>query len=217
MERFWNDVPLDTDNRQGSLHMLTFTDKAREMVLTFMDQSDEDHRALRIHVTGGSPVAPSFELTLAENSDRGEEDVEVDAGGFVVVFDPGSADKLEGATVDFVNRVNESGFEIIPATGSLPAASLSSVPKGALAEKVRLILDEQVNPSIASHGGQINLVDVKGTEVFMEMTGGCQGCAASRMTLRQGVERMIRQHVPEVTEIHDVTDHDAGENPYFTD
>ena len=197
--------------------MLTFTDQAREMVLTFMDQSDEDHRALRIHVTGGSPVAPSFELTLAENSDRGEEDVEIDAGGFVVVFDPGSADKLEGATVDFVNRVNESGFEIIPATGSLPAASLSSVPKGALAEKVRLILDEQVNPSIASHGGQINLVDVKGTEVFMEMTGGCQGCAASRMTLRQGVERMIRQHVPEVTEIHDVTDHDAGENPYFTD
>ena len=196
--------------------MLTFTDKAREMVLTFMDQSDEDHRALRIHVTGGSPVAPSFELTLAENSDRGEEDVEIDAGGFVVVFDPGSADKLEGATVDFVNRVNESGFEIIPATASLPAASLSSVPKGVLAEKVRLILDEQVNPSIASHGGQINLVDVKGTEVFMEMTGGCQGCAASRMTLRQGVERMIREHVPEVTEIHDVTDHDAGENPYFS-
>jgi len=74
-----------------------------------------------------------------------------------------------------------------------------------------------VNPSIASHGGQINLVDVKGTEVFMEMTGGCQGCAASQMTLRQGVENMIQQHVPEVTEIHDVTDHDAGENPYFSD
>ena len=197
--------------------MLTFTDKAREMVLTFMDQSGEDHRALRIHVTGGSPVAPSFELTFAEKSDSSEEDVEVDAGGFMVVFDPGSADRLEGATVDFVNRINESGFEIIPAATSLPTASPSSVPKGALAEKVRLILDEQVNPSIASHGGQINLVDVKGTEVFMEMTGGCQGCAASKMTLRQGVERMIRQHVSEVTEIHDVTDHDAGENPYFSD
>ena len=197
--------------------MLTFTDKAREMVLTFMDQSGEDHRALRINVTGGSPVAPFFELTLAENSDRGEEDVEVDAGGFMVVFDSGSADKLEGATVDFVNRINGSGFEIIPATASLPTPSLGSGPKGELAEKVQLILDEQVNPSIASHGGQINLVDVKGTEVFMEMTGGCQGCAASQMTLRQGVERTIRQHVPEVTEIHDVTDHAAGDNPYFSD
>ncbi len=196
--------------------MLTFTDKAREMVLTFMDQSGEDHRALRIQATGGSPVAPSFELTLVKDSDRGKEDLEVDAGGFVVVVDPGSAEKLEGATVDFATRVNESGFEIIPASAPLPTASLSSVPKSALADKVQLILDEQVNPSIASHGGQINLVEVKGTEVFMEMTGGCQGCAASRMTLRQGVERMIREHVPEVTEIHDVTDHDAGENPYFS-
>ena len=197
--------------------MLTFTDEAREMVLTFMDQSGEDHQALRIRVTGGSPVAPSFELTLVEDFDRGEADVEVDAGGFMVVVDPRSADKLEGATVDFANRVNGSGFEIIPASAALTPASLGSVPKGDLAERVQLILDEQVNPSIASHGGQINLVDVKGTEVFMEMTGGCQGCAASRMTLRQGVERMIREHVPEVTEIHDVTDHDAGENPYFTD
>jgi len=197
--------------------MLTFTDKAREMVLTFMDQSGEDHRALRIHLAGGSPLAPAFELTLAEESDRGEEDVEIDAGGFMVLIDSGSADTLEGATVDFANRVNESGFEIIPAAASLPTASPRSMPKGALADKVRLILDEQVNPSIASHGGQINLVDVKGTEVFMEMTGGCQGCAASQMTLRQGVERMIRQHVPEVTEIHDVTDHAAGDNPYFSD
>ena len=147
---------------KGVLQMLTFTDKARDMVLTFMDQSGEDHRALRIHVTGDSPVAPSFELTLVEDSDRGEEDVEVDAGGFVVVVDPGSAETLEGATVDFATRVNESGFEIIPASAPLPTASLSTVPKGALADKVQLILDEQVNPSIASHGGQINLVEVKG-------------------------------------------------------
>ena len=196
--------------------MLTFTDKAREMVLSFMDQSGEDLRALRIQTSEGSPMAPSFELTLVGGSDRGEEDLEVDEGDFVVVVDPDSALKLEGATVDFVDRVNGSGFEIIPATASIAAASSSRVAKGGLAEKVQLILDEQVNPSIAGHGGQINLVDVKGTEVFMEMTGGCQGCAMSRMTLRQGVERTIQQHVPEVTMIHDVTDHAAGETPYFS-
>ena len=196
--------------------MLTFTDKAREMVLSFMDQSGEDLRALRIQTSEGSPMAPSFELTLVGGSDRGEEDLEVDEGDFVVVVDPDSALKLEGATVDFVDRVNGSGFEIIPATASIAAASSSRVAKGGLAEKVQLVLDEQVNPSIAGHGGQINLVDVKGTEVFMEMTGGCQGCAMSRMTLRQGVERTIQQHVPEVTMIHDVTDHAAGETPYFS-
>lgn len=198
--------------------MLTFTDRAKEMVLTFMDQSGEDLRALRIHVSGGSPVAPSFELTLVEDSDGGEEDLKLDAGGFAVLVDNGSAEKLDGATVDFVNRVNGSGFEIIPSSKFAgDPESVGRVPKGDLADKVQLLLDEHVNPSIASHGGQINLVDVKETEVYMEMTGGCQGCAMSKMTLRQGVERMIRQHIPEVTVIHDVTDHSAGDNPYFSE
>ena len=192
--------------------MITFTDRAREMVLNFIDQSGEDLSALRIQATGGSPVAPSFELTLVGETDRAEIDVEIDAEGFVVVVDPKSAETLEGATVDFVNRVNGSGFEIIPATPSL----VDAAPRGALAEKVTLVLNEQVNPAIASHGGQINLVDVQGTEVYMEMAGGCQGCAMSRMTLRQGVERMIREHIPEVTAIHDVTDHSAGTDPYFS-
>jgi Fe/S biogenesis protein NfuA len=156
-------------------------------------------------------VAPTFELTLVGKEDRSPDDLAVDGGGFTVLMDPESADRLEGAKVDFVQRVNESGFEITPVVPDVAEPA----PSGALAERVEEILEHQVNPAIASHGGKILLVDVRGTEVYMEMTGGCQGCAMSRMTLRQGVERMIRQAVPEVTEIHDVTDHSAGENPYF--
>jgi Fe/S biogenesis protein NfuA len=192
--------------------MVTFTDRAREMVLNFLEQSDGELHALRILVNGGSPVAPTFELTLVGEEDRTPDDLEVDGGGFRVLVDPSSADRLEGAEVDFVERVNERGFEVTPRPVEVPTEG----PSGALAEKVRSILDQQVNPAIASHGGKILLVDVKETEVFMEMTGGCQGCAMSRMTLRQGVERMIRQAIPEVTAIHDVTDHSQGENPYFT-
>jgi len=81
--------------------------------------------------------------------------------------------------------------------------------------RVRTVLDTQVNPAIAAHGGMISLVDVQDTEVFVEMSGGCQGCALSRMTLRQGVERMLRQAVPELTAVHDVTDHASGVNPFF--
>jgi Fe/S biogenesis protein NfuA len=183
------------------------------MVLEFIDQSGEELLALRINVSpGGSPMAPSFEMTLVDDGDRAETDVSVDAGGFVVLVDPASAEKLGDATVDFVERVNESGFEITPA--GPPARKL---PEGPFADRVKTILEEQVNPAIAAHGGRIELVDVKGTEIYMEMTGGCQGCAMSRMTLRQGVERTIRQAIPEVTAIHDVTDHGAGENPYFTE
>jgi Fe/S biogenesis protein NfuA len=191
--------------------MLTFTDRAQEMVRNFISQSEGELQSLRIQVEGGSPLAPAFELTLVAKEDRDPDDLEVDGGGFEVFIDPRSAEKLDGATVDFVERVNESGFEIRPVAG----ANGTAVPKGELAEKVSAVLERQVNPQIASHGGRIDLVGVEGTEIFMEMSGGCQGCAMSRMTLRQGVERMIREAIPEVTAIHDVTDHSAGENPYF--
>lgn len=195
-----------------SQFVLTFTDRAREMVLEFMDQSGEDLTALRIQVSGGSPVAPAFDMTLVEGADRSEADVTVDAGGFTVLLDPDSAERLGEALVDFVERVNESGFEIIPA-GARPR----KVPEGPIAERVIAILDSQVNPAIASHGGRIELVDVRDTEVFMQMMGGCQGCAMSRMTLRQGVERQLRQAIPEITAIHDVTDHASGENPFYAE
>ena len=88
-------------------------------------------------------------------------------------------------------------------------------PTGEIADRVRAVLDEQVNPAIAAHGGMISLVDVEDTDVYVEMSGGCQGCALSRMTLSQGVERMLREAVPELTAVHDVTDHASGENPYL--
>ena len=191
--------------------MLTFTDRAREMVRAFMSEGDLE--ALRIGVEG-SPVAPRFELTLVNRTDRRDDESEVEEGGFAVLVESKSMDQLEGATVDFVERVNESGFEVRARAGLGPAA-IPSKPTGPLAQRVSEVLDAQVNPSIAAHGGQIDLVDVKDTEIYLEMSGGCQGCAMSRMTLRQGVERMLRQEVPEITAVHDVTDHAGGSNPYF--
>jgi len=81
--------------------------------------------------------------------------------------------------------------------------------------KVQQVLDSQINPSVAGHGGYVSLLDVKGATVYLKMGGGCQGCGMASVTLRQGVERAIRQHVPEVTEILDTTDHAAGRNPYY--
>jgi Fe/S biogenesis protein NfuA len=192
--------------------MLTFTDRAREMVRTFMDQGEGELEALRIGVEG-SPVAPRYELTLVARSDRREDEREVDLGDFAVLVAEDSVDRLNGATVDFVERVNESGFEVRAEGGA--AVGGGAGPTGPLADRVREVLDAQVNPAIAAHGGQINLVDVRSTEIFLEMSGGCQGCALSRMTLRQGVEKMLRQSIPELTAVHDVTDHAGGQNPYF--
>ncbi|MGD2120115.1 MAG: NifU family protein [Gemmatimonadota bacterium] len=191
---------------------LNITDRAKEVVRSFIDQSDGELRALRITAHPGGIGGPRFELSLVADSDKEEEDIQVDMGDFTVLVTGESADKLEGATVDFVERVNESGFEIRPAAR---APRVEGPPQGELATKVKEVLDAQVNPAVAAHGGEIVLVDVKGNEVFIEMAGGCQGCALSRMTLKQGVERMVRQAVPEVTAVHDVTDHTSGDNPFY--
>jgi IscR-regulated protein YhgI len=197
--------------------MVSFTDRAKEMVLAFMGQGDGALEALRISMEG-SPLAPRFELTLVGRDERRPDENEVDAGGFTVLLAGSDAPVLQDAVVDFVERVNESGFEV--RTNASGAAgnggrAAPSGPEGDLAKRVKDLLDRQVNPGIAAHGGVIKLVDVKGTEIFLEMSGGCQGCAMSRLTLRQGVERMLRQAVPEITEVHDVTDHESGANPYF--
>ena len=153
-----------------------------------------------------------------EPGERTSEEREIDGGGFAVFIKGDDVSVLDGATVDFVQRVNESGFEVRPAGGAvadLAERRDKDAPTGEIADRVRAVLDSQVNPAIAAHGGMISLVDVEDTDIFVEMSGGCQGCALSRMTLRQGVERMLREAVPELTAVHDITDHASGENPYL--
>lgn len=82
-------------------------------------------------------------------------------------------------------------------------------------ELVQTLLDREINPSVAAHGGTIILADVKDGRLYIEMSGSCQGCAASQFTLRQGFERIVRRVVPEVGDIIDVTDHAGGRSPYY--
>ena len=77
------------------------------------------------------------------------------------------------------------------------------------------LLDREVNRSIAAHGGRISIVDVRDQSLFIAMSGGCQGCAASQVTLRQGFEVMVRKVAPEIVDIVDTTDHGAGSNPFY--
>ncbi len=185
------------------------------MLLSFVADGEEETQALRISVQG-SPMAPTFDLTLVNLDEVADDEQAVDVNGFTVFVKNADATTLEGATVDFVERVNESGFEVRPAAATTaPGTRSVANTTGPIADQVREVLDSQVNPAIAAHGGQITLIDVEDTEIYVEMGGGCQGCALSRMTLRQGVERMLREAIPELTAVHDVTDHSSGENPYL--
>ena len=99
--------------------------------------------------------------------------------------------------------------------GDGPLQGDDGAEDAALMEAVQRVLDAEANPSIASHGGHVAVVEVRQGEVSLRMSGGCQGCASSAATLRQGVERILRLALPRIRAIHDVTDHEAGTNPYY--
>jgi len=102
----------------------------------------------------------------------------------------------------------------------LSAAARSDIPTSSSIEaqiraRVTHLLDTEINPAVAGHGGHISLVDVQGSTVYIQMSGGCQGCGSAKATLKQGIERTILQSIPEVTAVLDTTDHAAGSNPYY--
>ena len=82
-------------------------------------------------------------------------------------------------------------------------------------QKVLDIFDREINPALGSHGGSVELVDVKGNSIYVKLGGGCQGCASAKMTLKMGIERILREKIPELGEVLDATDHTAGSDPYY--
>ena len=198
--------------------MIKFTDHASKVLKTFLAGDPNPSQALRIAVTGPK-TAPHFDVTLVEISESAAAARAFNVNDIQVLIREKDIELLEGATVAYVERDDQSGFAIRPLKDRIPAPTLerteSGEPTGEIADAVRVVLDNQVNPAIAAHGGMISLVDVEDTDIYVEMSGGCQGCALARMTLRQGVERMLRDAVPELTAVHDVTDHASGENPYL--
>lgn len=85
-----------------------------------------------------------------------------------------------------------------------------------LKTKVQELIDTMINPAVAGHGGFVELIDVQDNRVYLQMGGGCQGCGAADITLKAGIEKLIKEEIPEVTEVLDATDHGSGANPYYT-
>lgn len=87
---------------------------------------------------------------------------------------------------------------------------------GGLKTRVQEVIDTMINPAVAGHGGYVELIDVQDNRVYLQMGGGCQGCGAADITLKSGIERLLKEEIPEIVEILDTTDHASGSNPYYT-
>lgn len=186
--------------------LLTVTPAAREKIDGVRTFNDFPEAVLRIRVAGREGPRFQYEIALEDPRDRGETDLVVELDGLSVVMDAKSAADLSGATVDLDPAITGGGLRIDnPNEGW----------QDPLARRVQEVIDRQINPGVGSHGGMVTLVDVRDGTAYMRFGGGCQGCAAVDVTLKQGVETAVRTAVPEVSAIVDVTDHDAGANPYY--
>ena len=199
--------------------VLTVTDPAREKILELRAQEDEpDSLGLRIEVTGVQGVEYTYDLTFdpVAEADQTAGDVVDAQGGLPVIVPADSIDALRGATLDLPTTSGQQGLVLRNPNRPDPLSGAHIELSGTVEERVRQLLDGQINPSLAMHGGFATLDRVDDDKVYVTMGGGCQGCAVSAMTLREGIARSIKESIPEVTEVIDTTDHDQGENPYFT-
>jgi Fe/S biogenesis protein NfuA len=186
--------------------MITFTETAKRQILTAIADENAPGLALRIGISGRGKSGFQYRMDLVEEAERDPRDLVEDAGEFRVLVDPESAPNLEGVTVDFVHRLQESGFKF-----DNPNSPWSSPT----AAEVQRVIDEKINPQIAAHGGVVTLLDVKDDTAYVSMGGGCQGCGMADVTLKQGIETTILESVPEIRRVLDTTDHAAGTNPYY--
>jgi len=192
---------------------IEFTDLARDAVLRFTDMGSDRGPAIRVQVASTSPLDPRYEITLIDHDEKCEEDLVFNEQGFDVVVDPESAKLLDGARIDWIESLTESGFKV----ENPNLAPIGSKPlEGPLADRVQQVIDQYVNPGVAQHGGRVTLVEVRDDIVYLQMGGGCQGCGMASVTLSQGIERILKEQVPEIVGIEDVTNHAAGDSPYFT-
>ena len=199
--------------------VLIVTDPAREKILELRAQEDEpDTLGLRVEVTGVQGVEYTYDLTFdpVAAADEAAGDMVDKQGDLPVIVPADSIDALRGATLDLPSTGGQQGLVLRNPNRPDPLAGAHIELSGTVEEKVRQLLDGQINPSLAMHGGFAALDRVEDDKVFVTMGGGCQGCAVSAMTLREGIARSIREAIPEVAEVVDITDHEMGENPYYT-
>jgi len=193
--------------------MLQVTELAQKKLQEAINENQEKETVIGIRALAQarSPFQVQYGLAFVSSKTVNKTDQVIQLNDLNIYIDHENARYFEEVTLDFEEGIRGSGFKFL---------NIPRVPKeykGTLAEKVVQIIDQQINPGITGHGGFVSLVDVRGTDVIIQMGGGCQGCGMANVTLKHGVEATLKQLLPEITAVYDVTDHAEGKNPYYQD
>jgi Fe/S biogenesis protein NfuA len=196
--------------------VLTISPEAHQMVLQVRNaEAEPETLALWVEVNGEANGAYTYLMEFRPTAEFGDDVLVEHDGELAVAIPAESVELLRGATLAFNGgMVMQNPNRPLP-----PAARIANRPEadlsGEIPQRVIQVLEEQINPAIASHGGHAELVAVEDSIAYLRLGGGCQGCGMAAVTLSQGIEVAILDMVPEITEVIDVTDHSSGDNPYY--
>lgn len=192
--------------------MIDITQTAQSYFSRLIEQQDDEGLALRISVSHPGTPGASCDLQFCPSGQNMPDDRVVEFNGFHLYVAQASETWLEEAEIDFEEDAT-GGQLTIKAPGIKGAQPSSGAP---LEERVGWLLETEINPALAAHGGRVALVEItEAMEVVLQFGGGCHGCGMADVTLKQGIEQTLRGHIPEITAVKDATDHMSGTNPYY--
>ncbi|MBO9663383.1 NfuA family Fe-S biogenesis protein [Dokdonella sp.] len=192
--------------------MISLSATAQEHFRKLIEQQALPGLGIRLRAIEAGTPRGDCQLEFSEPSDRDGSEWEVECEGYSLFVDAESVPFLDGATIDYDKSTTGGQLTIrAPALrGAVPSEDASVV------ERVRYVIESEINPQLASHGGRVSLREVTADGVVvLQFGGGCHGCGMVDATLRGGVERTLKQRIPEVTGVADATDHASGTNPYM--
>lgn len=192
--------------------MIDISERAQQHFLRLLDQQGIDGLTIRLRVTSPGTPAANCELEFCEPGDLAGGEWTIECSGFEFHIDGDSASWLDQATIDFEPNATGGQLNIRAPKikGDVPGVDAGVV------ERVRFVLESEVNPKLAAHGGRATLLEVDADgAVVLQFGGGCHGCGMVDVTLKQGVEKTLRERVPEITAVRDATDHTDGKKPYY--
>jgi len=191
---------------------ITITESAQQYLVGLLAKQEQEGTGVRLFVTNpGTPHAETC-LSYCRPGEEQANDISMPMTGFVAWIDQPSVPFLEESLVDYAADRMGGQLTIKAPNAKLPKVSEDST----LEQKVNYWLHTEINPSLASHGGLVELVEIdeEGYAV-LKFGGGCQGCSSVDLTLKGGVERTLSMHIPELAGIRDITDHSFRENAYY--
>jgi Fe/S biogenesis protein NfuA len=205
---------MTTDSR-----IISISDQALEKLLAIRaGEPDAGDLALVLAITGAKGTEFTYAMHMTPLDQLDADDIVEHHGNLPVAIPQASVSNLTGATLAMSKSLVNPGLSIDNPNSPSPEILGTGTPadlSGPIPERVEHVIREQINPSIASHGGTAELVAVEESTAYVRLGGACQGCGLAGVTLSQGIETTILSMVPEILQVIDVTDHNAGDNPYY--